>query len=189
MALPSRTTHARVGLAAGLAVVALAATACSSASSPPSKASTTAPASATPTANPEDAAVLATLNGLIKDETGMFDDATPDNTIYNYAAGAAVTYLLSHVESLRTAGVEFTGAPVLRAVQTPVISDQTTPPSATVNACLDETHWTTVYITDPSKSAEAPGTVPTSRPLTVQLQKQSAGWRVTEYSVNGNATC
>lgn len=187
MALPSRATRCvRAALAAGLAAAGLAAAACSSTSSPSAAASTVP--NSTPSTNPADPAVLAALNGLIKDETSMFDDASSDNTIYDYAAGDAVTYLLSHVESLRGEGVEFTGAPVLRAVQTPVISTQTKPPSATVTACLDETHWTTVYITNPSKSAEAPGTA-TSHPLTVQLQQQSAGWRVTEYSVNADATC
>jgi hypothetical protein len=175
-----------------VAVVLLAAgcAACSASSSPAAKASSSSPAaSASASTDPQTAAIMADVNGLIKAETTMFDTATPDNSIYTYAAGAAATYLLNAVEADRSHGIEFTGTPVLRQVQPPVVSMQTSPPSATLTACLDETNWTTVYISDPSKSAEAPGSKPSSHPLSLKLEKQSAGWRVTDYSVNGNATC
>lgn len=195
MPLLSRSTAARfsvsraVVLGAGCTLLVASVAACSS-STPTAKASTAAPStSSTATTDPQTAAIMEDVNGLIAAETTMFNTATPDNKIYDYASGDAATYLLHAVETDRSNGVEFTGKPVLRAVQPPVVSDQTNPPSATLTACLDETHWTTVYITNPTKSAEAPGSTPTSHPLTLALQKQSAGWRVTNYSVNGDATC
>lgn len=185
----ARNSVSRAVLCASGALLIAGAAACSS-STPTVKASTAAPSASSPaTTDPQTAAIMADVNGLIKAETTMFDTATPSNSIYTYAAGDAATYLLNAVEADRSHGIEFTGAPVLRQAQAPVVSTETTPVSATLTACLDETNWTTVYISDPTKSAEAPGSKPSSHPLSLKLEKQTGGWRVTEYSVNGDATC
>lgn len=178
----------RFTVSAVAAVCALGVAGCSSSKPAPEPAPSTPSASPSPTQDPNATAALAAYKGLIATMVSMDKYAQPSNDVYKYASGAALTMTLGSVDTMRKGGIVMTGSPVLRNVATTLDMSET-PPTAVIASCLDSTHWGPVYMTDPSKSAEQVGHPNGPHPVQVVVQKQAAGWRVTQWTVDGSRSC
>ncbi|MEU9744786.1 hypothetical protein [Streptomyces niveus] len=193
MASPAKTRSHVLRLAGPVltcVVVAGAMAGCGSSDtkSTPSSPSTTAPASKSPTSDPDQAAkddVLSAYTNMREIQIKMAADGdlhTQD--LAKYAKGDASTDLKKSVLRNRSLGIKFTGRPEMSPKVTSV---DTKNKAATLSDCFDATNWKPVY-TSSGKAVEL-AKQRLKYPVTSQATLEGDTWLITKITADRTKGC
>ncbi|MGW7006567.1 hypothetical protein ACWGCW_28050 [Streptomyces sp. NPDC054933] len=175
-------------IAVGLAVSMTLLTGCGSntkadpaPSASPSKSASTDPAAA------DKAKVLAAVKGMHEAQAAAYAKGTEkDSHLQAYAQDKALSGIRVELFSYQQAGIVFQGAPQLSNLQVTAIDLQQSPKKATVQGCIDTSHWTPV-----KKNGDKVPVKDSNRRYVISETARTIGntWYVVAYQLDKSRPC